>query len=417
MTISFDVTPWGPSPRFLGKHATTKVTERLLSGPAIQRVLEQDPESPYLGDAVTLSIPGKPKVKERRALVDVLSRLARPLRWFDRSHTNDDLHHENAVLPDIQLDTNGRRVQLSYAGAGAWGNGFQLRIDDGPPMALKVFYHSATRGRTTGRFAEAGRGLFVTHHGFTKDAAKLLVANPKDYWLLSEWINPVDSPKTREGRALDAGHFRFVDDFNGTHANANRIGGIRIDYGTMFQPPKETLEWARETKTRRPDEPAPFQFSRRPHFLEFQQAVLDPTTRFGPMQLMDAIAKLPLIDRFSAFSLGLKHPKLRQTALGVHLLPEDDQPEAMWLMLDRPELTGDLMTLISELPAADRRILKQTLLKRPPGKAHYALALTHDPEKQAHWTRRFFKQMLPDLSISVQPGKPKAVELPPAKAG
>lgn len=408
----------GPTVRFSGKHATQQVTEQLLSGPAIRRALKADTESPYLGDKTQLFMPGKPRNKTKQSLVDVLSRLARPMRWFDRSQGNDALHHEDAIMPDIQLDANGHRLSLSYAGAGAWGNVFKLRINDGEPMALKVFYQSAGTGRTTGRFAEAGRGLFATHHGFTKDAAKILMANPNDHWLLAEWITPEDSPKTRKGRPLTAGHFRFVDDFDGSHTNANRIGGIRIDYGTMFQPPKETLSWARDEREARPGEPEPFKFSRRPTFQEFQQAVSDPKTHFGPLQLTDVMAVLPNSDRFPAFHLGMKHPTLRKTDLGVHLLPVDDQPEAMWMMLDRPELTSDLMTLVNDLPREDRRIFKQALLKRPPGKAHYVIALNHDPEKQAHWAQRFFKQLLPDLSILVRPSTtlPDRSE-PAAKAG
>ena len=409
MVFTIDPTTWA-QPRFLGKEATRKVSQHLLRGPGIQRALKDDTESSYLGDTLALSIPGKPKLRERRSLVDVLSQLARPLRWFDRSHINDDLHHEAATMPIIQLDSQGHRLQLHYAGAGAWGNVFQLRIDDGPPMALKVFYQTATLGRTTGRFAEAGRGLFVTRQGLTKDAAKILLANPKDYWLLAEWIDPIDSPQHREGRPLEAGHFRFVDDFNGSHLNANRIGGIRIDYGTMFQPPRETLEWARDTKVAKPGSPKPFKFSRRPSFREFETAVKNPDTRFGPMSLLDALSQLHPEERFQAFHLGVHHPALRKTALGVHLLPRDVQPEAMWIMLERPEFTGDLMTLLKGLDPDDRRVFKRALLGRPPGKAHYALASSHDPEKQAHWTRRFFKQILPGWAIEVRPGVPSLPE-------
>jgi len=78
-----------------------------------------------------------------------------------------------------------------------------------------------------GVYAETARGAYLTSLK-TKDLARFYAANPKENWLLMEFISPSTTLKDREGKTLKEHGIHMLDD-----AYGNRINGIRVDYGNM----------------------------------------------------------------------------------------------------------------------------------------------------------------------------------------
>jgi hypothetical protein len=228
--------------QFSGQLATRAAQNTLLSGAALKNILASD-DTPYVGSLPAELLRDTP-MSESQCLT-FLDKLANEIRdqlpeqllyvYSGNREANKkklSIKTEAILKNTAEYSLQEQQFQLEYVENG-WNSIQTKLILNGKPYAFKVVRSQPELADP--EYTEPAVGTYFTHQN-TRDLAKLYVSNPQSKWMLGEFITDDTHVSQRTGKTLLEQGFEFYDpdaDKTSETPRANRINGIRVDYGCL----------------------------------------------------------------------------------------------------------------------------------------------------------------------------------------
>jgi hypothetical protein len=322
------------------------------------------------------------------------------------------------ALPD------GRSLWIQKAGSGDNSQCYQLRVNQGPPVALKV-YHAPRVVDRHGNFMESGWGFLLKQAG-VKDIVQPYVTHYPSAWQLNEWYDktkPVEPGQRLVPWLKQQGfYYRESHEGNGVPGKNRRyfdLGGVQPEKRPMRSLAAFLQRWSQ------PENP---QFlsvgSRIKDIVDPGQQKLATLLAFNsPLHRLQVLFRLPQIQdeplKLQLMRAALADPASRpQAVFDLDKVPEDHRYSLLKQAFNTqdPQVAFQAARIIDLFPVKDRWSVFQQVMQTPDARP---MAMRHVSSLPEKWMRDQAEDMATKdpgahfvaLSLSNQPNFLKAEAL------